>query len=128
MERIKLIDKWFLSIYMEQKTCFKIPFAFLDIFAYFYTLPNILKNTVTELQLLETLDRNISSNITKIEDNNLIFTPMTLLQWANFRWFLIQIYPLKIMSQQGSTPFPLIQLKCSFQICNCFRVIRLVNY
>lgn len=65
---------------MEQKTCFKIPFAFLDILAYFYPLPNILKNTVTELQLSETLDRNISSNITKIEDNNLIFTPMTLLQ------------------------------------------------
>ena len=50
------------------------------IFGHFCILLTPPKHRVTELQLSETLDRNISSNITKIEDNNLIFTPMTLLQ------------------------------------------------
>ena len=59
MVRIKLIDRWFLSVYKEQRTCFKPLF-----------IPQNSSNSVTDFTFSETLNRNISSTISKKENSN----------------------------------------------------------
>ena len=58
------------------------------IFSYFgvlfITLPNYPKNSLIVLKFSETLNLNNSYTISKKEENNFIFRPMTHLQRANF--------------------------------------------